>query len=231
MKDKKMENRESQSEEKTAKLDSENNKSTDTAEAKTEADSNAASEAPAAQTEKNEAPVSEEKGTEEIIAELKQQVDAGNNRYVRLMAEFDNFKKRISRDYEKLVDSANEKLMVDMVEVRENFERALKSGASGADGNALLDGMKLIFSKFDTVLNKNGLEPFGAEGEPFDPQAHDALMKTAKDGIPEDHIAEIYERGYKLKGKVIKHAKVIVSSGAPETKDSEKNDQDTKDSK
>jgi molecular chaperone GrpE len=150
--------------------------------------------------------------TAKEVEELKLQTAEMSDRYIRLMAEFDNYKKRISREYERQVDSANEKLMVEMVEVRENFERALRSGA---DDNTIFEGMKLIFGKFDSVLSRNGLEPFGAVGELFDPQIHDALMKTPKEGIPEDHIAEIYERGYKIKSKVIKHAKVIVSTGAP----------------
>ena len=76
--------------------------------------------------------------------------------------------------------------------------------------------MKLIFVKFDDVLSKNGLEPFAAQGEPFNPELHDALMKTPSDSVPEDHIAEVFEKGYSLKKKVIRHAKVIVSAGKPQ---------------
>jgi molecular chaperone GrpE len=148
------------------------------------------------------------------LVELQQQVNSWNDRYVRLMAEFDNYKKRISREYERQVESANEKLMIEMIDVRENFERALKSG-SGVDAQVLFDGMKLIFNKFDAVLSNNGLETFGSVGDAFDPQIHDALMNAPKAEIPADHIADIYERGYKVKSKVIKHAKVIISSGAP----------------
>jgi len=149
------------------------------------------------------------------IEDLKKQISDGNDRYIRLMAEFDNYKKRISREYERQVDSANEKLMVEMIDVRENFERALKAEISKDDISAIVDGMKLIFSKFDGVLSRNGLEAFAVAGEPFDPNLHNALMNTPKDDIPADHIADIFERGYKLKSKVVKHAKVIVSSGAP----------------
>jgi molecular chaperone GrpE len=181
------------------------------------------------QEEKTAEPEKENKETENIEL-LKQQLTDMNDRYIRLMAEFDNYKKRISREYERQVESANEKLMKEMIEVRENFERALRSGESGADFNVLFEGMKLIFGKFDTVLKNNGLESFAAVGEPFDPQIHDALMKTPKQDIPEDHIADIYERGYKIKSKVIKHAKVIVSSGAPASPD-KKIESENKDSK
>lgn len=148
----------------------------------------------------------------ESIDEIKKALNAEKDRYLRLMAEFDNYKKRVSRDYERLVDSANEKLMLEMVDVHDNFDRAVRS-SENADAKTLLDGLKLIFGKFESVLVKNGLEVFTAPGDPFDPQLHDALMKTANNTIPEDHVADVFEKGYKLKGKVIKHAKVIVSSG------------------
>ncbi|HEX2956311.1 MAG TPA: nucleotide exchange factor GrpE [Chitinispirillaceae bacterium] len=162
----------------------------------------------AAETEAQEAPA-------ETVDDLKAEIKNWNDRYLRLMAEFDNYKKRSSREYQALVDSANERLMTDLVEVRENFERAVKNGEKSTDYNVLFDGLKLIFSKFDTVLSKHGLEIFGAPGEEFDPMIHDALMKAVHNEIPEDHVADIYERGYKLKGKVMKHARVIVSSGKP----------------
>lgn len=153
----------------------------------------------------------------ESIDELKASINNERDRYLRLMAEFDNYKKRISRDYDKLVEAANEKLILDLVDVRENFDRAIKSGESATEVQSLLDGLKLIYNKFAAALEKNGLEIFADIGESFDPQLHDALMKTPHPSIPEDHITEVYEKGYKLKGKVIKHAKVIVSSGTPES--------------
>lgn len=150
----------------------------------------------------------------DTVDDLKQQLDAQGDRYLRLMAEFDNFKKRVSRDYERLVESANEKLVGELIEVRENFERALKTGQDTGESNSFFDGMKLIFAKFDAVLEKSGLEPFGAAGEAFDPQLHNALMKVPNESVPEDHIVEVFEKGYNLKKRVIRHAKVIVSGGA-----------------
>ncbi|HEX2958434.1 MAG TPA: nucleotide exchange factor GrpE, partial [Chitinispirillaceae bacterium] len=113
------------------------------------------------------------------LTDLKQQLDMMSDRNLRLMAEFDNFKKRASRDYERLVDSANEKMTIDLIDVRENFDRALRSAEAGNDYKVLLDGIKLIYTKFDSVLSKHGLEVFAEPGDEFDPQIHDALMKTA----------------------------------------------------
>jgi len=81
--------------------------------------------------------------------------------------------------------------------------------------------MKLIFNKMEDSLKKNGLSVFTQVGDEFDPEIHDAMMKTPHDEIPEDHITEIYEKGYKLKSHVIKHAKVIVSDGKPPASDHE----------
>ncbi len=162
------------------------------------------------------APAGEQEGPIDSLDDLKQQLEEQSDRYLRLMAEFDNFKKRVSRDYERLVESANEKLMGELIEVRENFERAIKTDETCADPKCIFDGMKLIFAKFNDVLTRNGLEPFAAAGEPFDPQLHDALMKVPDAEIPEDHIVEVFEKGYNLRKRVLRHAKVIVSSGAPE---------------
>lgn len=157
----------------------------------------------------------EEENVEETIATLETEIKTANERYVRLMAEFDNYKKRTSREYERLVESANEKLMIELIEVRETFERALKH-TENADLQSFVDGTKLIFNKFDGVLTANGLTPFAEVGDEFDPQLHDAMMKQPHPELEEDHIVDIFEKGYKLKDRVVKHARVIVSAGAPE---------------
>jgi len=163
-----------------------------------------------------EAPVGEaaEEGpdAENLAGELK----AANERYLRLMAEFDNYKKRTSREYHRMIESATEKIISSMLDVRNTFELAIKHGETSSDYQKLFDGVKLIFTKFDGVLSSHGLTAFAEIGDEFDPQIHDALMKMAHETVPEDHIADIYEKGYRLNDRVIKHARVIVSSGKPE---------------
>jgi molecular chaperone GrpE len=152
------------------------------------------------------------------IEELTDQNAAINDKYLRLMAEFDNFKRRSAKEYERMIEAANEKLMRDITEVRENFERAFKSNA---DAEKFLEGMKLISSKLNTILQKHGLEVYAESGQKFDPEVHDALMRMPHEEFAEGHIVEVHERGYKLKGNIIKHAKVVVSSGKPEAKENE----------
>jgi molecular chaperone GrpE len=162
-----------------------------------------------------EAPVAEtgETGEEQSLAA---QLEAQQEKYLRLMAEFDNYKRRTSREYERLVASANERLMLEIIGVRENFQRALAMEQEGAEVAKFVEGMKLIFNQLDEVLCKNGLSVFTEVGDEFDPEIHDAMMKIPDPDVPDGHVAQIYEQGYRLRERVIKHAKVIVSSGPAE---------------
>ncbi len=167
-----------------------------------------------AEDARNAATEAEEEETPELkIASLQEQLESQRDRYMRLMAEFDNYKRRTSREYERLIAGANERLMLEIIDVRENFQRALDAGLQNKEYDKFYEGMKLIFTKFDDVLGKNGLSVFAEPGEEFNPEVHDAMMKAPSEEFPEDHIAQIYEKGYKLNDRVIKHAKVIVSSG------------------
>jgi molecular chaperone GrpE len=170
----------------------------------------------------NTAPEKEpsETDSESKIRELTEQCDAMNDKYLRLMAEFDNYKRRSVKEYERLIEAASERLMKDIVEVRENFERGFKSNDAG---EKFAEGMKIIFSKLNSILNKHGLEVYGEAGQEFNPELHDALMRTPHNDVAEGHIVEVHERGYKLNGKIIKHARVVVSSGKPETETNDTN--------
>jgi molecular chaperone GrpE len=143
---------------------------------------------------------------------LQEQLDAQKDKYMRLMAEFDNFKKRTAVEFAKTAGNANKALIHDLIEIRETFERALDAKAE-TDANAFKDGVQMISNKFDAVLAQHGLESFGEVGEKFDPALHDAMMKQPSAEIPEEHVSAIFERGYKLKDSIIRHAKVAVSAG------------------
>jgi molecular chaperone GrpE len=181
----------------------------------------AANDEETAEAPEEEMDAQEQADEEDTVESLTEQLGAQKDKYIRLMAEFDNFKRRTSKEYERMVESANERLMIQIIEARESFERALKVDEGKTDLKTFFDGMKLIFTKLDDVLAKNGLSVFTEVGDEFDPEIHDAMMKAPNEEIPEDHIAEIYEKGYKLRNHVIKHAKVIVSSGKAEAEAAE----------
>ncbi len=135
--------------------------------------------------------------------------DAREN-YLRLAAEFDNYKKRTARDFGNLIKTANESLILELLEFVDNFSRALESGGENPDVAAYHKGMKLVYDQLLEILGRHGLSAFDSVGEKFDPNYHDALMQMESDEYEPDHIAQEFVKGYKLNDKVIRHAKVGV---------------------
>ncbi len=148
------------------------------------------------------------------IETLKAQVAESKDRYVRLMAEFDNFRRRTAKEQLDLIDTANAKLLEKLSEVLDNFERAAHpDNNKQKDYDAFAKGIQMIHDQFAKILKDAGLEQLDPVGEPFDPNYHEALMRQASDKIPESHVIQVFQKGYKLKNKLLKTAKVIVSSG------------------
>jgi molecular chaperone GrpE len=134
------------------------------------------------------------------------------NKYQRLMAEFDTFRRRNARESLELMEQANAKLIGRLTDVLENYDRALSVAVpEGAEDYAR--GVTLIRDQFFGILKEFGLEIMDPQGESFDPNLHEALMQQPSAEIPAEHISTVYQKGYLVKGKVIRHAKVIVSTG------------------
>jgi molecular chaperone GrpE len=171
---------------------------------------------------------SEIKCLEEIEKEYQEKIKEMEDKFLRLAAEFDNYKKRAARQYDEIVKSANENLIIQMLNVADNFQRALGASRNGSDYSSLQQGTELIYQYLEDILNKEGVEKIIAVGEAFDPHLHDAMMQVESDQYPEGVIAQEISPGYKLKGKVIRHSRVVVSRGkkpASENDDSlKKND-------
>ena len=165
-----------------------------------------------------EAPKAEEKAAEQPAAPsaedvLKQQLADANDRFVRLMAEFENFRRRNAKEQLELIETANGKLLEKLSEVQDNFERAFASENKAKDLEAFEKGMQMIYNQFAKVLTDAGLEQIDPTGKEFDPNLHEALMQQPSETIPEGHVVTVFQKGYKLKNKILKTAKVIVSSG------------------
>jgi molecular chaperone GrpE len=142
-------------------------------------------------------------------------------RYLRLAAEFDNFKKRTARQYTEIIRSANEELILEILDVLDDFQRALDSVVTDKDkhlsretGN-ILKGMELVYGKFMAVLKARGVEPMDALSRPFDPVYHEAIMQSPSDE-QEGTVIGIVSPGYLMNGKVIRHAKVVVAASKSE---------------
>ena len=147
------------------------------------------------------------------IEALKVALAEANNRHLRLMAEFDNFRRRSAKEQLELIETANGKLLEKLSEVQDNFERAFAAENKAKDFEAFEKGMQMIYNQFAKVLTDAGLEQIDPTGNEFDPNLHEALMQQPSETIPEGHVVTVFQKGYKLKNKILKTAKVIVSSG------------------
>lgn len=151
--------------------------------------------------------------TESAEDVLKAELAAANDRNLRLMAEFDNFRRRSAREQLEIIETANGKLLEKLSEVLDNFERAFASENKAKDLETFEKGMQMIHDQFAKVLTDAGLEQIDPTGAEFDPNCHEALMQQPSEDVPENHVVTVFMKGYKLKNKILKPAKVIVSSG------------------
>jgi molecular chaperone GrpE len=147
---------------------------------------------------------------EEKLAEL-------NDQYLRKAADFENFRKRTMREKQELIDFANQNLLLDLLPVIDDFERAIKSAQSSLaaqtskDFSSFYEGITMIEKRLSSQLeNKWGLKRFESVGQPFDPNRHEALQVEKAAGVEEPFVEEDYLKGYTLKDKVIRFAKVKV---------------------
>ena len=153
-------------------------------------------------------------------AELAAQTKELEDRYLRLAAEFDNFRKRTARDFQSIIKSANGRLILELLELRDNFERALSNSTGTAEG--FKQGVELITGQLDAILKKEGVEELRVDGQPFDPSTSEAIAHL-KSERPESEVLQVLTKGYSLAGRVIRPARVIVSKGKSE-KTEESND-------
>ena len=176
-----------------------------------EAQAEAAAEQPAEAADQpaDQAPESTESAEDILKAELA----AANDRNLRLMAEFDNFRRRSAKEQLELIETANGKLLEKLSEVQDNFARAFASENKAKDLEAFEKGMQMIYNQFAKILTDAGLEQIDPTGAEFDPNCHEALMQQPSETVPEGHVVTVFQKGYKLKNKILKTAKVIVSSG------------------
>lgn len=159
--------------------------------------------------------VADEDISEEIsVEDLKKQAD---DRYARLMAEFQNFKKRSAKEKQDIHSYANEKIIKDLLDVLDNFERAISLMNNGNDdiksdeNNAMQEGISLILSQLLEVLTKAGLEEIEALGQEFDPKFHHAVLNEPSDEFKSGEVSKVLQKGYKLNDRVIRPAMVVVS--------------------
>ncbi len=151
------------------------------------------------------------------LADAVKAAEQWKDQLLRKAAEFENYKRRTEGEYANLIRSANENLLLALLPVLDDFSRSLKSGKEKPDFDLFTRGIELIQNKLTRILEGEGLKVFPSAGKPFDVQFHDALLMVPSSTVPPHTVVEEVEPGYMLNDRVLRHAKVIVSSGPEAT--------------
>ena len=142
---------------------------------------------------------------------LAEEVLLYKDRLVRLAAEFDNYKKRTGREFTALVKNAGESLITELLPILDNIERALQAPQTSDETRSFAQGFEMIRQQLLEKLEKAGMKEIAAEGTPFDPTRHEAVMAVENEEHPADTVINVVEKGYTLNEKVLRAAKVIVT--------------------
>lgn len=146
------------------------------------------------------------------IEELEKEANEWKEKFLRKAAEFENYKRRTENDQLNLLNYAAESFIKKILPVVDDFERSLEHINDSNDYEKLKEGVQLIYNKLVKVLDEQGVKKIEAVGKPFDVHYHEALMQKADNSVPAHTVLEELEKGYMYKDKVIRHAKVVVSS-------------------
>ena len=156
--------------------------------------------------------VSAEEELAKKIAELEEEIKSLKEDELRYRAETENYRKRLVKDKETAVKFANESLIKDLLDPLDNFSRALDAASKSEDFKALKDGISMVENQLLGILKNNwGLEMIDADGKPFNPEEMEAYAVQDKDDVEEEMVISVFQSGYKLHGKVIRTAKVMVA--------------------
>lgn len=162
---------------------------------------------------------------DQIIENLTKENQELQDKVLRKIAELDNAIKRCAKEKIELIDYANEKILVQFINIADDLEKAINAAKSSNDIQSLLTGIEMIKNNFDKILMENGVKKQEIEiGMDFDLNLHDAVLSMPSE-MPEGKIVEIVQNGYVFREKILRHAKVITSSGIPQTEKEGENEQ------
>ena len=175
----------------------------------------AAAEETAAQAENAETVANAEAaeaGEESELDQLRHQVEEQQDKYLRLSAEFDNYRKRTMKEKAELIKNGGEKAISAILPILDDLERAMKAGDAHEEVQAMREGIELIYQKFLKILSQQGVQVIETAGQPFDTDFHEAIaLVPAPSEDQKGKILDCVQTGYKLNDKVIRHAKVVVA--------------------
>jgi len=133
------------------------------------------------------------------------------DKLLRIQADFDNYKKRLDRERLEFIKFANEEIIVEILKLLDDFERAVEAGKIKHDFKVLHQGVEMIYKDLKAFLKQKGLREIDAKGKLFDPHEHEAMMQEETDEFPEDHVIEEFQKGYKLNDRIVRPSKVKVA--------------------
>jgi molecular chaperone GrpE len=156
------------------------------------------------------------------LDEARVELDAAQDRYLRVRADMENFRKRLERTYADRITETRKDLLRKLLTVRDNIERALQYGESAKDGEGIMEGVRLTQYQLDQLLLQEGLKPIDAAGKPFDPHLEEAIQSVADPSVPDHTVVQVVRSGYTYQAgsseaEVLRPAQVIVNVHAEES--------------
>ena len=168
--------------------------------------------APAA-TEPASTPVAAIPGPDELLVAAKKEVAANYDRYMRAVADLENFRKRTIREKDELRQYAAANVVEDIIPIMDNLSLGLAAARQQTDVKAIVEGLGHVLEQFKSTLGKHGLKELNPQGQAFDPNQHDCISHQPSPDIPEEKVSQVVRLGYSLNGRLLRPASVVVSSG------------------
>jgi molecular chaperone GrpE len=172
--------------------------------------------------EQNQPVTQQAEGIQPDVEALTQELEAARQeaaqnyeRFLRVYAEMDNYKKRIEQTYANLARQAKKNLLLKLLDVKDNLERAISYGNAQQPAESLLQGVRLTEYQLDQLLRSEGVAPIELEGKPFNPQQAEAVSTVVDPNVPDHTIAQEVQRGYMYQDEVLRPAKVVVAVQQP----------------
>ena len=150
---------------------------------------------------------------QEELEQARKEAQEHYDKLLRLAAEFENYKKRMEREQQSALKYAEENLLKELLPTLDNLERATEEARKAGEDGALLEGVEMTRKGLLATLERFGLTAIESEGQPFDPSIHEALTMEPSDEVPANHVLREFQKGYQYKERLLRAAKVVVSSG------------------
>jgi molecular chaperone GrpE len=159
-----------------------------------------------------------EQTADSLLGQLQADIESYRDLALRSKADFENFRKRAAREREDAVKYSNATFLERLIPILDSFELGLNAARTSAENSPIIAGMDMVSKQLQDFLTSNGVEPVNGEGQPFDPNLHEAVAQEESATVPEGIVIRQLRKGYKLRDRLLRPATVMVSKGAPAAK-------------